>query len=46
MLVLHGADTTLKMKDGRTAQELAAAAKHAELAEWLAEQSAKKGARF
>jgi ankyrin repeat protein len=46
MLVLHGADTALQMKDGRTAQELAATAKHPELAEWLAKQSGKKGARF
>jgi uncharacterized protein len=34
-LVRHGADPTLKMNDGRTALELAEAAKSAELAEWL-----------
>lgn len=34
-LVRHGADPALKMNDGRTAPELAEAAKNAELAEWL-----------
>jgi ankyrin repeat protein len=35
ILIRHGASTALKMNDGRTAQELAAAYKHPELADWL-----------